>query len=149
MAIIKFDPFRTFDAITRRLNAIAEDFERGLQFEYGDFVPRVDISEDDKYLYFNVELPGLKKEDIKVSITDDNVLMIKGEKKREEKTEEKSEERCFIRVERRFGSFTRSFALPENIKTDSINAKFENGVLNITLEKVEPQKPKETEIQIQ
>jgi HSP20 family protein len=83
---------------------------------------------------------------VKVTINDDNILVIKGEKKREFKTEDK--ERNFIRVERSYGSFQRSFMLPDNVKKDNVSAKFENGVLTITLEKIEPEPPKQIEIPI-
>lgn len=144
MSLVRFDPFRGFDSISRRFNDFIGDIDKGVNIEYGNFAPRVDISEDEKSLFLYAELPGINKEDVKVTINEDNVLMIKGEKKREEKTE--SQDKSFIKIERTFGSFSRSFVLPQNIKTDSINAKFENGVLNITLEKVEPKKPKEIEI---
>ncbi len=148
MALVRFDPFRGFESITKGMSDFLSEFEKGFNIEFGDFSPRVDISEDDKNYYITAELPGLTKEDVKVSINDDNYLIIKGEKKREFKTEEKDEDRNYIRVERNYGMFTRSFLLPDNLKNDSINAKFENGVLSITLEKVEPAKPKEVEIKI-
>ncbi|MCX7908948.1 MAG: Hsp20/alpha crystallin family protein [Ignavibacteria bacterium] len=146
MAIVRFDPFRGFETLARRMNQIFEEFERGITVSTSDFSPKVDISEDEKNLYITVEVPGVNKEDIKVTINDDNVIVIKGEKKREFKTEDK--ERNFIRVERSYGSFQRSFMLPDNVKKDNVNAKFENGVLTITLEKVEPEPPKQIEIPI-
>jgi HSP20 family protein len=148
MGIVRFDPYRTFGNISKRMGDIMGDFEKGFSIDYGNFAPRVDIAEDEKNLYFHAELPGVKKEDVKVTINNDNVLLIKGEKKREDKFEEKTEDKYFLKVERSFGTFTRSFSLPENVKTDSINAKYDNGVLNITLEKIEPEKPKEVEVEI-
>ncbi|MEJ5287156.1 MAG: Molecular chaperone (small heat shock protein) [Candidatus Kapaibacterium sp.] len=146
MAIVRFDPFRGFETLARRMSEMFEEFERGITVTPSDFSPRVDISEDEKHLYVTVELPGVSKEDVKVSINDDNILVIKGEKKREFKTEDK--ERNFIRVERSYGSFQRSFMLPDNVKKDNVSAKYENGVLTITLEKVEPEPPKQIEIPI-
>lgn len=146
MALVRFDPFRGFESIARKMNDFLGDFEKGVNIEYGGFAPRCDISEDEKSLTVHVELPGISKEDVKVTINDDNVLIIKGEKKREEKTE--NEDKTYIRVERTFGSFARSFMLPENVKKDSINAKYDNGVLTIKLEKIEPSKPKEIEISV-
>lgn len=145
MALVRFDPFRGFESLTKKLNEFAGEFEKGFNIEFGAFAPKIDIAEDEKNIFFHVELPGIKKEDVKVSLTDGNVLMIKGEKKREDKVEDK----CYIRVERNYGSFSRSFELPDNVKTDSISAKYDNGVLNLTLEKVEPQKPKEVEVNIE
>lgn len=146
MSLVRFDPFRGFESVMKRMGDFMNDVDKGVNIEFGGFAPRADISEDEKSLTVNVELPGIRKEDVKITINEDNVLMIKGEKKREEKSE--SEDRSYIRVERTFGSFNRSFVLPQNIKTDSINAKFENGVLTITLDKVEPKKPKEIEISV-
>ncbi len=147
MSLIRFDPFRNIEGITRKMNSFMTDFDKGLNVEFGDFSPKVDISEDEKYIYFQAELPGLNKEDVKVTINN-NVLVIKGKKNREEKVEENEDDYCFIRVERRFGEFSRSFVLPDNIKNDSISAKVENGVLNISIEKIEPEKPKEVNIEI-
>jgi Molecular chaperone (small heat shock protein) len=146
MAIIRFDPFRSFESLARRMSEMFEDFEKGITVTPSDFSPRVDISEDEKHLYVTVEIPGVNKDDVKVTINDDNILVIKGEKKREFKTEYK--ERNFIRVERSYGSFQRSFMLPDNFKKDNVSAKFENGVLTITLEKIEPEPPKQIEIPI-
>lgn len=145
MGIIKVDPFRGFDNMLRRVNEVFDDVNRGgIRFEIGDFSPRVDIADSETKVTFHAELPGLKKEDVKISITDGNVLTIRGEKKREEKTEDKN----FLRVERSWGSFTRSFALPDNLDTSKVDASFDNGVLNVSIPKSEPSKPKEQEISI-
>lgn len=146
MAIVRFDPFLGFETLARKMSEMLEDFERGLTVSTNEFSPRVDISEDEKNLFVTVEIPGVTKDDVKVTINDENVLVIKGEKKREFKTEDK--ERNFIRVERSYGSFQRSFILPDNVKKDNVSAKFDNGVLTITLEKVEPEPPKQIDIPI-
>jgi len=148
MAIMRFDPFRSAGNISRVFGDFFGDLEKGVNIEYGGFAPRVDISEDEKNVFIHVELPGIRKEDVKVTMNDDNILTIKGEKKQEDTVEDKSGDRSYIRVERSFGTFTRSFVLPENIKSDSIQAKFENGVLNLALDKIEPKKPKEIEISL-
>jgi len=69
-------------------------------------------------------------------------------KEEKKKIEEKQEDKCYIRVERNFGSFTRSFMLPENINKESVQAKYDNGVLYLTLQKKEPEKPKEFNVEI-
>ncbi len=146
MSIIKVDPFRSVDSVLRRMSDVFDDVQRGgVRFEIGDFAPRVDIAHTDKAISFHAELPGLTKEDVKISINEDNVLTIRGEKKREETSEEKN----FVRVERSFGSFTRSFTLPDNLEASAVQATFENGVLNITIPKKEPAAPKEHVISIQ
>lgn len=144
MTLVKFEPFRGFENLTRRVNDIFGDLEKGVRFEIGDFAPRVDISEDDKNVYVHAELPGVPKENVKITVSEDRVLTIKGDKKREEKTENLN----FVRVERSYGSFTRSFMLPDNVDYESINAKFDAGVLDLSLPKVQPQKPKEREVAI-
>lgn len=149
MAIIKYEPFRGFEGIARKMNDFVNSFDtNAFSGNFANFVPKVDISEDEVKLYIQAEIPGLSKEDFKVTINDDNLLIIKGSKKREEKTEEDNSGRTFIRIERGYGEFTRSFILPDNVNKESIQAKFDNGVLNLTLDKIEPQKPKEVEISI-
>ncbi len=144
MTLVKFEPFRGFQNITRRMNDIFGDLEKGVRFEIGDFAPRVDISEDDKNVYVHAELPGVTKENVKITVSEDRVLTIKGEKKRDETTEQRN----YVRVERNYGSFTRSFLLPDNVDYDAINAKFDSGVLDLALPKIQPQKPKEREVAI-
>ena len=146
MSVIRFDPLRGFENLSKKMGNLVDEFEKGFSFEYGSFAPRVDIAEDEKSVYFHAELPGIRKEDVKVSINDDNILTIKGTKKRVET--EGENQKNFIRLERTYGEFTRSFVLPENINTDSISAKFDNGVLEVTLQKKEPSKPKEVEVKI-
>lgn len=148
MATVKFDPFRGFESITKKMSAIYDDIEKGVRLEIGSFSPRVDILENEKMLVFQAELPGIAKEDVKVTINQDKVLVIKGDKKHDEIPEEAIESKCFLKCERNYGTFSRSFMLPDNVKDDSIKAKFENGVLEIILEKAEPEKPKEVSVDI-
>ncbi len=152
MSYIKFDPFRGMEQVANRMSQVFSDLEKGVSVEYGSFSPRIDIAEDEKNLFLYVELPGIKKEDVKITINDDRLLYIKGEKKRDfdlaKDGEVNKESRTYIRAERAYGEFNRSFALPENINSDNVNANFNNGVLTVTLTKIEPVKPKEIEIQI-
>lgn len=151
MSIVRIDPFRGFDSLARRMNSFIDEFDKGFNVEYGNFLPKIDISEDENHIFIHAELAGINKEDVKVSVNDDNLLVIKGKKEKEFKEEEKDEnenKRIYLRMERSFGEFTRSFQLPENIDRESISAKFDNGMLNITLNKKEPEKPKEQLINI-
>lgn len=148
MSIIKVDPFRGFDTMMRRMNDVFDEVNRGgIRFEVGDFTPRVDVAETDGSITLHAELPGIDKKDVKITINDGNILTIAGEKKREEKTEDK--EKNYMRIERSYGSFARSFTLPDNVATENISAAFDNGVLTITVPKKEPAKPKELEVTIQ
>jgi HSP20 family protein len=108
-----------------------------------DWAPSVDISETDEEFRIKVELPGLKNDDVKVSIHD-GVLTIQGERKmeREEKTKK------VHRVERAYGRFARSFMLPDNVDESSVSAKHEDGVLNVSLGKVEEAKPRSIEVKV-
>jgi HSP20 family protein len=103
----------------------------------------VDISEDQDNLYMDVEIPGMKKEDIKVSL-EHNVLSLKGEKKQEKEFKEES----YHRWERRYGSFARAFELPVPVQADKINASYKSGVLHVVLPKAEEVKPKEIPIEV-
>ena len=149
MTLVKYNPFRGMDTLARRMNDFISEFDRDSFFDdigINDrgFLPKVDIKEDEKKIHLRAEIPGIKKEDLKVTINEDNILQIRGEKKLEEKQENES----YIRMERSFGEFVRSFMLPEKVKDDKINAKFVDGVLEISLEKVEPSKPKEIKVSI-
>lgn len=148
MAMIKYDPMRGFEGLARRMSTFMDSFNDPLFSGKSGFNPVVDISEDEKNIYIHAELPGMKKEDVKVSLNDDNVLTIKGSKNREEKTEDEKEGRSYMRIERSFGEFQRSFVLPENIKDESIKANYKDGVLDLTIEKTEPVKPKEIDISV-
>ncbi|RYR46267.1 hypothetical protein Ahy_A07g032010 isoform E [Arachis hypogaea] len=105
---------------------------------------RVDWKETPEAHVFNVDLPGLKKEEVKVEVEDGRVLQISGERSREQ---EQKDDR-WHRVERSTGKFMRRFRLPENANMDEIRAAMENGVLTITVPKVEEKKPEIKSIQI-
>jgi HSP20 family protein len=108
-----------------------------------EWVPPVDIAEDDKEYTIKVELPEVKKEDVRVSV-EGGVLSITGERKAE--TEEKNKK--YHRIERSYGSFVRSFTLPEGVAGDRVNAEFKDGVLKVHLPKDESAKPKSIEVKI-
>jgi HSP20 family protein len=107
------------------------------------WTPAVDITEkDDEYLV-KVELPGVEKNDVQITL-ESNILTVKGEKKQEK--EEKGEN--YHRMERSYGSFQRSFTLPTTVKSDKIDASFKDGVLSIRLPKSEEAKPKLIEVKV-
>jgi HSP20 family protein len=108
------------------------------------FSPRMDISETEQAFIIHAELPGVQKEDIKISISEDNTLSITGEKKKSEQIQDKN----FVRMERFYGTFRRTFTLPDQIQSSSIKADFTNGILEISLPKSEPIKPKEITVEI-
>jgi len=143
MTYLRFEPMKGFERLGKRFNEFANEFEKGISFEMGGFNPRVNISEDDKSVYFDVELPGVKKEDVKVSVNHENILTIKGEKK-----SDRNDVSTCCRSERTFGEFSRSFRLPDNVDTGKITANYNNGILTLTISKIEPALPKEVEVTI-
>ena len=109
--------------------------------EVGDWMPVVDIEETDEAFVVKAELPGVEKNDVSVNI-ENGILTIKGEKKTE--TEDKKRHR----VECSYGSFIRSFTLPQSIKPEKVEAEYKNGILNLTIPKAEEVKPKQIEIKV-
>lgn len=148
MSIIRYNPYAGMESVARKLNSFLNSFEPTMGIEYGNFAPKVDISEDNKKIYINAEIAGLSKDDFKVTVSNENILNIKGSKKKESENKEEKEGLVYHRVERSYGEFSRSFVLPDNVNKDSIQAKFEDGVLHLTLDKIEPEKPKEIEISV-
>jgi len=144
MTLVRLEPFRRFEVLGRRLNDFANDFEKGISLEVGSFSPKTDICDDDKKVFITAELPGMKKGDIKISVTEDRILSIKGKKQKPEINKDKS----YLRNERNFGEFERTFVLSEDVDLENINAKFENGVLELVMNKIEPPEPKEIEVEI-
>ncbi|QQS37729.1 MAG: Hsp20/alpha crystallin family protein [Ignavibacteriales bacterium] len=133
MTLIKFEPLRELENFNNRIQRFFGEFPMSSEFSHS-FNPRVDISEDENNIFINAEVPGVKKDDIKISLQD-NILTISGEKKSETK---ESKDKNYYRNERIFGSFTRSFTLPEEINPDKVDAKFSDGILNVTIEKAAP-----------
>ena len=109
----------------------------------GAFVPPVDIYEDEHSVQLKLEVPGTEEKDLDVKV-ENNTLTVAGERKFEK--EEKEEN--FRRVERRYGSFTRSFTLPSTVSTEDINASYDNGVLTIKLAKRAEAKPKQIKVSV-
>jgi len=106
-----------------------------------NFIPPVDVYEDDQNITLQAEIPGAKEEDIDVRL-ENNVLTITGERKLE--NEDKKEN--FHRIERQYGRFVRSFTLPSTVDPENVNAEFNNGVLKVTIRKKEEAKPKQIKI---
>ena len=148
MSFLRINPGIELERMSRDIDRMWKDFassDNRPRIEFGEFKPRVDIIEDDKNIYFEAELAGVRKEDVKVSVNDENIMTIKGEKKFERKDEVK----VCCRNERAYGNFTRAFQLPDNVDSEKIEAKYDSGVLTLTLPKIEPVKPKEQTVEIQ
>ncbi|HXV67508.1 MAG TPA: Hsp20/alpha crystallin family protein [Nitrospira sp.] len=148
MTLVRWDPFRELEDMSERLNRV---FTRPALRTTGgkehltvaDWIPTVDISESDGEYLIKAELPEVKKEDVKVTV-EDGVLTLQGERRQEK--EEKGKR--FHRVERSYGSFVRSFTLPESIDESGVRADYKDGVLNLHLPKTEKVKPKAIEVKV-
>ncbi|OGD22378.1 MAG: molecular chaperone [Candidatus Aminicenantes bacterium RBG_16_63_16] len=145
MAIIRWDPFRDLVSLRDKMNRLFEDAvtQRGEEKELvaSSWAPAVDIYEDESQLVLTAEVPGLSEKDVEIKI-EDNVLSIHGERKLEKETREEN----YHRIERAYGSFFRSFTLPNYIDQDKIRAEHENGVLKISMPKKAELKPRKVRI---
>jgi HSP20 family protein len=145
MQVTKWDPFREMEEMFGRCVKAFNWPCRCSQevMTTGDWSPRVDIAETDKEFIIKVEIPGVNKEDVKVTV-ENGALTIRGERKQEK--EEKNKR--FHRVERFYGSFTRSFPLPENVDGTKIDASFKDGMLNLQIPKTAESKPKVIDVTV-
>src|SRR6516162_1426519 len=144
--LTRWDPFRELSALQNRMSRLFEDqygSGREESLTAGAFVPPVDIYEDEHGIQLKLEVPGIDQKDLDVQV-ENNVLTVTGERKFEK--EEKEEN--FRRVERRYGSFTRSFTLPNTVSTDNITADYSNGVLTVRLAKRAEAKPKQIRVNV-
>jgi len=144
MAMIsRLDPFREMNTLQSNLNRIFQDYGRGSDelLTSGTFVPPVDIYEDDHNLVLKMEVPGVDEKDIQITL-ENNTLTVRGERKFEQDVKEEN----FHRIERRYGSFTRSFSLPNTVDSENVNAHYENGILSIQLPKRAEAKPKQIKV---
>jgi HSP20 family protein len=146
VAINRFEPFRELAAVQARLNRIFnEPYENGDDaLVRADWAPAVDVYETPEHaLVLKAELPGVRREDIDLKI-ENNTLTIRGERKRDAEAKQDA----YHRVERTYGSFARSFSLPQTVSTDGVKAEFKDGVLTVTLPAREEAKPRQVQISV-
>ncbi len=132
--------------VARDIDSMFDEFFRAPRlWANGDtnFVPRVNISENDDLVRINFEVPGMEKKDFKVTIKD-KVLTISGERTFETKEEKEN----WVRTEMSAGQFSRSFTLPETVDAENVKADYKNGILELTLHKKEESKPREIDVEI-
>ena len=142
MTFVKFEPLRELDNLNERLHKFFGEFPANIDLGIS-FSPRIDVYANDKSFFIEAELPGMKKDAIKISLQD-TILTVSGEKKKAVSSEDEE----YFRNERIFGNFSRSFTLPEDINPDSTEAVFEDGVLKISVGKKEVKTEKEKNIEI-
>ena len=139
MSLIRWDPFLEFNTLPSRLGIFGKDWRAPLPTTAWN--PSVDIFENDNEVVVKAELPGMNAKDIDVRL-ENNVLTLKGERHFEKETKEEN----YHRVEREYGTFTRSFALPTAVNGEKVTAEYKDGVLKIVLPKKEETKPKPIKI---
>ena len=155
MSLVRWNPTRDLSAFSSDVLGMQKEFNRLFDnFFHGDitdstsaftsaWIPAVDIAERENDFVVKMELPGVAKEDVKITMQN-GILTVKGEKKQEKESKNSD----YHRVERSYGSFQRSFTLPTAVRTDSVEASFTDGVLNISLPKAEEAKPKQIDVKV-
>ena len=146
---VRRDSFNEFGSIAKTINDLNRAFNVGFPrfgnegLVKGNWNPTVDVYEDHDRIVLEADLPGVKPGEFELAI-ENNVLTLKGERKFEKKTEDGN----YHRVERSYGSFTRSFTLPSTVDVNSVGADFKDGVLKVTLPRREETKPRQIQVQI-
>jgi len=145
--LVRKDPFADLRNVQDELGAfLYSAFPRAFRNEeglVGNWNPRVDIAETQDSIVLEADLPGMKPGDFELSV-ENYTLTLRGERKFEKKTEGEN----YHRVERSYGSFTRTFTLPSTVNLETVNAEFNDGVLKVTLEKREEVKPRQIKVSV-
>src|ERR1022692_2131518 len=144
--LTRWDPFREFSTLQDRMNRLVRDSfgdGRDEALATTSFAPAVDVYEDEHNVTLKIEVPGVEEKDIDVRI-ENNTLTVHGERKFEK--EEKEEN--YRRVERQYGSFTRSFTLPTTVDAEKISANYDKGILKVSLAKKAEAKPKQIKVNV-
>lgn len=141
MNMIRWNPQRDMMNFKRQFDRLFSDYDEEAPTRTSFWKPAVDIFETKDSLVMKVELPGVKKEDVKIDL-DNNLLSISGERKFESEVKEED----YHRIERAYGQFQRSFTLPNKVDGERIEARYENGMLEVVLPKKEEAKPRQISI---
>lgn len=145
--LTRFEPFREFATLQDRINRAVRDSYSGAtqddSLTTSSFAPAVDVYEDEHQVTLKIDVPGIDEKDIDVRV-ENNTLTVHGERKIEQ--EEKEEN--YRRVERQYGSFTRSFTLPQTVDSENVSATYDKGVLKIALPKKAEAKPKQIKVNV-
>ena len=142
MPIVRWDPFSDMVQFRDEVGRWFDSLEKKKEGKRtAAWAPDIDIKETDQNIQIKADLPGMKKEDINISVDEDQ-LIIRGERKIEKEEKDKD----YVRVERSYGSFYRSFNIGVPVKSDQIEASYKDGVLEVVLPKAEAKKPKKIEI---
>jgi HSP20 family protein len=145
--LTRWEPFREFATLQDRINRVFRESysgaDRDESLTTSSFAPAVDVYEDEHKVTLKIEVPGIEEKDIDVRV-ENNTLTVHGERKIEK--EEKEEN--YRRVERQYGSFVRTFTLPQTVDTENVSATYDKGVLKVSLPKKAEAKPKQIKVNI-
>ncbi len=150
MAIVRWEPFRDLVSLQERMNRLFDESFRGIGRTSGEedwvggaWAPAVDIYEQDGNIVLKAELPGVDPKDVDVRV-ENNILTLHGERKLDNEVKREN----YHRVERAYGTFTRSFTLPNVVDTEKIKAEYKDGLLRMTLPKKDEARPKQISINV-
>ena len=138
MAIIRWDPFREMTSLQGQVDRLVDSMWSGRRESW---VPAIDVFDEHDAVVLKAELAGMKPDDIQIEV-EDNVLTIKGERTFSEQVDDER----YYRIERRFGSFQRSLALPQGVKADEAQAAYEDGILEVRVPKAPAEQPRRIEV---
>ena len=144
--LTQFQPFRGVSSLQEQINRLfSETFERGTdEANLTAWAPAVDIFETEQSLVVKADIPDIKPEELDIRV-ENNILTIRGERKFEKQVNENN----YLRVERAYGSFSRSFSLANTVNAEAIQADYKNGVLTLTIPKREEAKPKQIKVRVE
>lgn len=143
MTLMRWDPFRSMVNVRRELDRYFNEYEDDAPTHTSAWRPTVDIFETKDNLVMRAEIPGVEKKDVKINVEND-LLTVSGEKKFSDEINKDN----YHRIERCYGSFFRSFTLPTRVDRDRIEARYDNGVLEVIMPKKEEAKPKQIDIRV-
>jgi HSP20 family protein len=145
MALVRWEPVRELDALQSEMNRLFDGFFGAGRGTNGTrarrWIPAMDLVESEDHLVLRADLPGMSEDDIEIEIKD-GVLTVSGERK----SEQEHKDEGYYRVERAFGSFSRSLTLPDGVSADQVSANFDKGVLEVRIPKPEERKPQRVQI---
>lgn len=153
MSLMRWRPGRDISTIRDEMNRLFDDFftsfpsifsERKRGLLEGEWAPNIDVAETDENVVVTAELPGVNQNEVEITVVND-VLTLKGEKKEEKEIKKEN----YHRVERSYGSFQRSISLPTGVQADKAKANYKDGVLTVTIPKIEEAKPKSIKINVE
>ncbi len=146
MSITRWDPFRNISTLQEQVNRLLESSVNAGRTEGGtltSWAPAVDIYETENELVIKADVPDMNEKDLDIRV-ENNMLTIRDERKFEQKVKEEN----YLRIERTYGAFSRSFALPNTVNTEGIKAEYKNGVLTVDLPKRAEAKPKQVKVNV-